>query len=148
LEWWGLVDKKDVVEAVEVEHKPYEMKTLVEIGDSIKKEIMNNEQLVIKTIMEATGYYKSEGKVRSTTLYIPIGKYELPWGCDIGVYVDTHKKTLSQLLTQMMGGGGVCTVNISKSVTKTHHVDYLFDSVSYSTANSHMSVSLEFNLGL
>ena len=148
LVYWGLVDKKDKIESVEVEHKPYEMKTLVEIGDSIKKEIMDNEQLVIKTIMEATGYYKSTGKARSSTLCIPIGKYELPWGCDIGGYVDTHKKTLHQLLVQMMGGSSFCTVNIFKSMTKKDHSNYLFDSVSYSTQDLHMSITLEFNLSL
>jgi hypothetical protein len=147
LGYWGLVDKKKRPEVEEVENKPYEVKSLTEIGETIKREIMENEAVVIKAVLEKSGYYSSLGKDRSRVIHIPIdGGYQLPWGCDIGVYIDTHQKSVQKLLEQMMGGS--CTVRICKSVTKTHKISYLFDGKEYNTTDKHMSISLEFSFNL
>jgi hypothetical protein len=146
LGYWGLVDKKEEPELEVVENKPYEMKSLLEVGDAIKKEIMGNEVIVIKAILEKSGYYRSAGKDRSRIIYLPIGGYELPCGHDLGTYVASHQKAVQQLMEQMMGG--CCTVKIIKSASKTNIITYLFDEKEYKTSDNHITISLEFSFTL
>lgn len=147
LGYWGLVDpKKDKLETIEVEDKPFEMKSLIEIGQCIKREIMSNETVVIKTLLEKSGYYKSQGKDRSITIRVPFNKYQLPWACDIGSYIESHQKSLVKLLEEMMGRS--CVVKIWKSVSKTQPIIYLFDEKEYTTLENHMTISLEFSFTL
>ena len=141
LDYWGLVAAEDVV-SVEAAQPVMTAagSTLREIGRAIREEIVANEVLVIRTILEATGYAKQGGKTRNVELYVPIGHYRLPWGGDIGLFMQKEKKQLTRLLQDMLE---TQDINIYES-RLGQSLAYSFGGESYTTAEPTMTLRISF----
>jgi hypothetical protein len=130
----------------------YEQMTLSEIGAAIKKEIMDNELLVVRTLLSATGYRTQRGKTRSVVLRVPLGRYALPWGADMGAYLKENGSVVTALLCDMLDVQAVkqedghvnYPVTIHESRTPKHHVEYQFDGRPYTTQEPTVSVTIHF----
>ena len=151
LDYWGLVDARDVLGRVVSEigssggtdaGRPYEQLTLEEIGKSITKEIMDNELIAIRTLLDKTGYFHKSGKTRGKHhLYVPMGRYKLPWGADIGEYLQKNHKSVAILLEAMLKQR---PITIHDCKLKKEHTEYMFDDKPYST-QTQPTVTVELN---
>ena len=164
LDYWGLVKRDDVtgvqrqqtpgttrsgaaavekpVEAISaIVGEAYDALTLQEMGRAIKKEIMNNELVVLRTILETTGYHRLASKTRSVVLRVPLGKHRLPWDVDLGAFVKDNSKTLTLLLARMLESHDEA-VSIHESRTVKNHTQYEFDGRQYSTQEPTVSISI------
>ena len=131
----------------------YESMTLGEIGAAIKKQIMDNELLVVRTLLQATGYWAQGGKTRAVVLRVPVGKYALPWGADMGAYLRENSKCMTALLCDMLGlrpvkqedGHVTYPITIHESKTPKNHVEFPFNGRAYSTQEATVSVTITFS---
>lgn len=150
LDYWGLVDARDITGRTVVagndiaSGRPYEQLSLEEIGRTITKEIMDNELVVIRTLLEKTGYFRKSGKTRGNHhLYVPVGRYKLPWGTDIGEYLQKNHKSVAIILEAMLKQK---PINIHDCKLKKETVEYIFDGESYRTQTQPtVTVELNFN---
>lgn len=136
LEYWGLVERVELDENAK-RVKPLCEMSMKEISERMKRDTMKDEEVVIKTILEATGYYDSGGKNRNTILHIPIGKCKLPWGNDLGETLKSDVNHYQDLLRSQLK---VTDVSIKDSHKKT--LTYQFQGESYSiTENKTITIS-------
>jgi hypothetical protein len=154
LDYWGLVDARDVTGRTVTagggathdiaDGRPYEQLSLEEIGRTITKEIMDNELVVIRTVLEKTGYFHKSGKTRGNHhLYVPVGRYKLPWGADIGEYLRENHKSVAIILEAMLKQK---PITIHDCKLKKEHAEYTFDGETYRTQTQPtMTVELNFN---
>lgn len=101
LEYWGLAEREELDrDAKKV--KPMEVMTMREISEKIKRDIANDEETVVKLILESTGYYSQIGKSRKPVLYIPIGHCKLPWGSDLGETLENDDSHYAELIQKLL----------------------------------------------
>ena len=126
LEYWGLADRVDLDENAK-RVKPLGEMSMKEISEKMKRDTMKDEEIVIKTILESTGYYERGGKSRKTVLHVPIGCCKLPWGSDLGETLKHDSPHYEELLRSQLK---VTDVSIKDSHKKT--LTYVFMGETYS----------------
>jgi hypothetical protein len=136
LDYWGLAKEATPEKSLR------DASSFQELGNAIKREIVENELTVVKAIFDTTGYFKQTGKTRQQTLYIPTDKYALPWGVDLGRYIEEHQTIMTQRLKATLGN---CDV-IVKPVTKTmKNHPYVFAGESYCSSEvATMMITIKF----
>jgi hypothetical protein len=153
LDYWGLVEPAQVTGQTTLEGvnggdmamgRPYEQLSLEEIGRTITREIMDNELVAIRTLLDKTGYFHRSGKTRGHhQLYVPIGRFKLPWGADIGEYLKENHKSVAVLLEGMLRQK---PITIHDCKLKKEHTEYVFDEKPYNTeTQATVTVELNFN---
>lgn len=136
LEYWGLLEMVELDENAK-RVKPLCEMSMKEISERMRRDTLKDEEVVIKTILEATGYYESGGKNRNTVLHIPIGKCKLPWGKDLGETLKSDVDHYQDLLRSQLK---VTDVSIKDSHKKT--LTYQFQGETYSiTDNKTITIS-------
>lgn len=136
LDYWGLIERVELDENAK-RIKPLGEMTMKEISDKMKRDTMKDEEVVIKTILESTGYYDRGGKSRKTVLHIPIGCCKLPWGNDLGETLKSDSSHYEHLLATQLR---VTDVSIKDSHKKT--LTYQFQGETYSiTETKTMTIS-------
>lgn len=136
LEYWGLSERTELDEDSK-RIKPLSEMSMKEISDKMKRDTMKDEEIVIKTILESTGYYERGGKSRKTLLHIPIGKCKLPWGSDLGETLKADHMHYEDLLRSQLK---VNDVSIKDNHKKT--LTYSFQGETYSiTETKTMTIS-------
>jgi hypothetical protein len=140
----GAAVEKPVDAISSIVGEAYDALTLQEMGRAIKKEIMNNELVVVRTILETTGYHRLASKTRSVVLRVPLGKHRLPWDVDLGAFVKDNSKTLTLLLARMLESHDEA-VSIHESRTVKNHTQYEFDGKQYSTQEPTVSISINLD---
>jgi hypothetical protein len=127
LDYWGLA-RIDTLDETAARIKSLEELSMQELGGVIKKQILQNELTAIKYIFETTGYFKQTGKTRHSTLYIAMDRFALPWGVDLGRYVNEHEAILTAQLKLMLGK---CDVTIKPHTKSMRSHNYIFNGESY-----------------
>jgi hypothetical protein len=160
LDYWGLVKEDDVAGTTTFNGrnnvktltttkddpgtKLYEESTLEEIGKAITKEIMDNELVAVRTLLEKSGYFYTNGKTRGLhSIYVPVGRYKLPWGTDIGLYLKENQKSVAALLEAMLHQRAI---NVHDCKVQKESIEYEFDGQPYSTRTQPtVTVALNFS---
>lgn len=128
LEYWGLLERAEMDNEANLV-KPLQEMSMKEVSDKLRKDIAQNEESVIKHVLESTGYYGQEAKKRKTELYIPIGCHTLPWGSDLGEILKADSLHFTELFKKLLG---VNDVSIKQDGHKKA-LTYLFQGKSYTT---------------
>jgi hypothetical protein len=142
MEQWGF--NESVLEQ-RLSRQIYKETPLKVLCQQIRHQIRENEETVLKLILQESGYYDSENKSRHIQIYIPVDHYTLPWKEDIGHYLQnpTNKNSLIQLIHESLQPLKA-DINSVKSNAKPHN--YQFSSVDYcTTEGKHMLLDIDFS---
>lgn len=107
---------------------------LEQLGDEIRTQIRENEVSAVRTLLDQSGYSAARDKVRDVTLNVPIGKYAMECGSDLGHFLYTNASTLVPLFKRVLGQ--TTSIEIRKACHVKHFNDYEFGGHAYSTKDT------------
>jgi len=100
-----------------------------ELGHDIRRQIVANEETVVRLLLEESGYAAARNKTRHAVIYVPQDRYELPWTGDLARFlmVSTNMHAIKQTLRTALSPFSVEIKHYSSAKTTA----YTFAGVAY-----------------
>lgn len=150
LDYWGMGDRLSGKETRGEARAQTEcayarnFSALETLGGEIRAQIRNNEVGAVRALLEQSGYGASRDKVRSVTLMVPLGQYQMECGTDLGHFLLNNGEIVKELLLQVLGHD--TDVKITEAMPIKNFDSYQFAGQTYSTKDT-KSVRVKLDYG-